>query len=238
MPSQGDVTLIEDVLDEFKRRLFDEWLPAFCHDEKRQFSTDGFNTNSIKVSAYDAYHFMRALDHNIVINIGGGRYRMPQSKAQEQIFWTGAKGVTPRSLTLWIEPIITIAAMARLHFDYGWPLECLGTQSEKWEFDVIAFKPGDLTHEYIAGEVKKTSKEIDTLLMHMMEICTDGSLDSSTIAPAKVNAHRKCLGLRRCNAPFFWALGPDNDSRLFNVLYHDNGKITFESISCDNLYWK
>ena len=122
--------------------------------------------------------------------------------------------------------------------NFGCTRGCLGTQSKNYEFDVIAFKPEDLINEYIAGEVKKTSSEIDRLLKCMTEICLDGSLDSHPILPAKVNAHRKCLGLRRCKAPYFWAIGPDNDSRLFKVLYHDDGKITFDSISIDNLHCK
>jgi len=181
---------------------------------------------------------MRALDHKIVTNNGGGRYRMPQSKATEVIFWELEKTIIPRPINLWLEPIITIAAMARLHLDYGWPIDCLGTQSKKYEFDIIAFKPDDLNNEYIAGEVKKSSVEIDRLLMYMKEICVDGSLDCQSIPAAKVNAHRKCLGLRRCRAPYFWALGPDNDSRLFKVEYHPDGKITFDGISSNNLYWK
>lgn len=227
-----------DVIEEFKHRLLSDWLPTFCNDERRRFQVEGFKPESIKVSAYDAYNFLRALDHNIITDTGGGRYRMPQSKAFEQIFWEHEKKIFPRPLTLWLEPIITIAAIARLHLDYGWPLQYLGTQSQKWEFDIIAFKPDDLSNEYIAGEVKKSSKEIDKLLNHMMEIGSDGSLYSTAISPAKINAHRKCLGLVRCKAPYFWALGPDNDSRLFKVLYQTDGIIKLDSIPTDNLYWE
>lgn len=224
-------------LHEFTERLLNVWLPAYCNDEKRKYSEKGFNIRSMKVSAADARDFIRALDNNIVLDTGGGRYRMPQSKAIEVIFWEGAKKTIPRPITLWLEPIITIAAMARLHLDYGWPISYLGTQSEMWEFDIIAFKPNDLKNEYIAGEVKKSSKELDVLIHYMKDICSDGSLDNGSVPKEKRNAYKKCLGLRRCKAPFFWALGPDNDSRLFKVEYHADGSITFKIISDDNLYW-
>lgn len=226
-----------DVIEKFTHRLLSDWLPTYCNDERRRFLVEGFKLESIKVSASDAYDFMRAIDHNLITDTGGGRFRMPQSKAFEQIFWEHEKTISPRPITLWLEPIITIAAIARLHLDYGWPLLCLGTQSKNWEFDVIAFKPNDLQNEYIAGEIKKSSKEIDKLIAQMKEIGSDGSLNCPTIIPARVNAHRKCLGLVRCKAPYFWALGPDNDSRLFKVHYPDNKSINFENISSDHLTW-
>lgn len=227
-----------DVIEEFKQRLLSDWLPTFCNDEHRRFLVEGFKLESIKISAHDAYDFMRAFDHNIITDTGGGRYRMPQSKAFEQIFWEHEKTIFPRPLTLWLEPIITIAAITRLHLVYGWPLQYLGTQSAKWEFDVIAFKPADTVNEFIAGEVKKTSKEVDKLINQMIEIGSDGSLQNNVVLESRKNAHRKCLGLLRCKAPYFWAIGPDNDSRLFKVLYQTDGIIKLDSIPTDNLYWE
>lgn len=224
------------ILEEFTRRLLTDWLPNFCNDQQRKFSVEGFKAESIKVSAYDAYDFIRALDHNIITDTGGGRYRMPQSKAFEQIFWEHERTIFPRPLTLWLEPVITIAAIARLHLDYGWPIEYIGTQSVKGEFDVIAFQPTDIVNEYIAGEVKKTSKEVDKLLTHMIEIGSNGSLKNNDVLDSRKNAHRKCLGLLRCKAPYFLAIGPDKDNRLFKINY-DEYIITFEKAAIDNLHW-
>jgi hypothetical protein len=42
---------------------------------------------------------------------------------------------------VWIEPVVTIAAMARLHFEFGWPISCLGMQSKTWAFDLMGYKP-------------------------------------------------------------------------------------------------
>ncbi len=235
MNDQNDNSM--EILADFSRRLMEDWLPAYCNDPKRNYSTDGFKQDSIKVSAQDARDFMRAIDTKIVTDVGGGRFSMPQSKAVEVIFWEGSKATTPRPITLWLEPVITIAAMARLHLDYGWPIDCLGMQSEKWSFDFISFKPHDLQNEHIAGEVKKSSKEIDDLLANLQKSCADCDLDFSTASPARINAHKKWLGLRRCRAPLFWALGPDGDSRLFEVTYTSEDEIRLNRTSDNQLYF-
>ena len=211
-----------DILAEFSRRLAEEWLPNYCHDPKRNYSPEGYNQNSNRVTVTDALDFMRALDHGLVTDLGGGRFRLPQSRATEVIFWEGSKSTTPRKITLWLEPVITIAAVARLHLNYGWPLECLGTQSEKWEFDIIAFLPSEIRNEHIAGEVKKTSKELDDMLAKMEMSCAEMNTCNGSSRERK-NAHNKWLGLCRCRAPLFWAVGPNGDSRLFEVSYSSSG---------------
>ena len=85
----------------------------------------------------------------------GGFFLAPLSKAREQIFWTGSKNVDPRPLTLWIEPIITIGALAKLHVLYGWPAEKLGTQSKTWAFDLVGYG-ANKNDELLACEVKKS----------------------------------------------------------------------------------
>jgi len=223
---------------EFSQRLTADWLPTYCHDPKRNYAIAGYKPLSNTVTPLDARDFMRALDHKIVIDLGGCKFRMPRSRATEVIFWEGAKAATPRPITLWLEPVITIAAMARLHLDYGWPLDCLGTQSEKWEFDVMVFKLQDLHNEYIAGEVKKTSKELDELLINMQLSCVEGTLDYCSASQARKNAHNKWLGLQRCRAPLFWALGPGGDSRLYEVSYSYAGNIAMSRTDDTQLYFQ
>lgn len=225
------------IMAEFSRRILEEWLPTYCNDPQRKYSVEGYKPNSNKVTEQDARNFMRALDHGIVSDTGGGRFRMPQSRATEVIFWEGSKATIPRPVTLWIEPVITIAAIARLHLDYGWPIDCLGTQSEKWEFDLMAFKPQDLKNEHIAGEVKKSSRELDELLINLHKFCVEDSLDYSTASSAEKNAHKKWLGLHRCHAPLFWAVGPDGDSRLFEVSYSSEGNIVLSRTTDDQLHF-
>ncbi|CAG0954728.1 hypothetical protein GEOBC_00394 [Geobacteraceae bacterium] len=226
-----------DITVEFSRRLLEEWLPTYCNDPQRKYSVEGYKPSSNKVTVQDARDFMRALDHGIVTDTGGGRFRMPQSRATEVIFWEGSKTATPRPVTLWMEPVITIAAIARLHLDYGWPTDCLGTQSEKWEFDLMAFKPLDLKNEHIAGEVKKSSKELDELLIHLNKFSAGINLDYCSASPTEKNAHKKWMGLHRCHAPLFWAVGPGGDSRLFEVSYSSEGNIVLNRTSDDQLHF-
>jgi hypothetical protein len=213
-----------DAQQEFWCRLKEEWLPAYCNDPKRRYATEGFNAGSNTVSEQDARDFLRAIDQNVVSVDSGGRFRMPQSKTHEVLFWEHSTLITPRPITLWLEPVITIAAVARLHLHYGWPVDCLGMQSEDSAFDVTVFIPGDLKNEYIAGEVKDSATQLDRLLRHMNQCGAEG--DSECSAPKiRKNAHRKVVGLKRCRAPIFWAIGPSGDSRVFGVTYRDDGRI-------------
>lgn len=221
---------LDVVLTEFVRRLMKEWLPAFCEDPKRRYSMDGFDSESIEVSSHDARDFMRALDCGLVVDTGGGRYRAPQSHAFEQIFWEGDKTVNPRLITLWLEPIITIAALARLHLDSGWPKKCLGTQSKTWAFDLLAVRPGE-ENSHIVGEVKKTRKELDSLLRYMDECCARALNTTGEPPSSRRNAYRKWQALVDSPVPIFWAIGPDGDSRVYSVERISDNRITLHPVS-------
>jgi len=219
----------EQILAEFTNRLTTEWLPTFCEDPKRNYPKDGFRRSSIKVSPVDARDFLRALDLGIVNDSGGGRYRAPRTHAFEQLFWTWTNAEHPKPISLWLEPIITIAAVARLHLQYGWPKECLGTQSKKnWAFDLFVVRPESGDSEYIAGEAKKTTREIDQLVSYMRLSCVEGDIDCSAVSQSRRNAHKKWIGLRQSRAPIFWAVGPGNNSRLFTVTYSSEGPVSLE----------
>ena len=227
-----------NVQQEFWHRLKTDWLPAYCNDPARRYDIAGFRADAKKVADIDARDFMRALDHNVVTVDSGGRFRMPRSSANEVIFWELSPTVSPRPISLWIEPVITIAAVARLDLDYGWPVDCLGMQSIEWAFDLTAFKPNDLEHEFIAGEVKASTRELDRFLAHFQECCAAGDHDCANTKPGRKNAHRKWLGLRRCRAPLFWTIGPGSDSRLFEVLYHEDGTIELNKAPQTMLHYR
>jgi hypothetical protein len=226
-----------DAQQEFWHRLREEWLPAYCNDSKRRYAIEGFDAGSKTVSEQDARNFLRAIDQKVVSVDSGGRFRMPRSKTHEVLFWEHSTLITPRPVTLWLEPVITIAAIARLHLDYGWPVDCLGMQSADSAFDLMAFRPPNFENEYIAGEVKDSAKQLDRLLAHMNQCCAEG--DSECSAPkTRKNAHRKVVGLKRCRAPIFWALAPDRDSRVFEVEYGDDERITLHPSLEENLRFR
>jgi hypothetical protein len=190
----------------------------------RCYSIEGFKSSTIKnLSEYDAKWFMRAIDDGLVVE-SKGDFLAPRSSAKEMIFWEGSKMKNPRPITLWIEPIITIEALARLNKEFGWPSSNLGTQSKTWEFDLACYS-GALQKEHIVCEVKKTPKEIEKLLHFMQHY---SAKEVQTIEPENAterNAYRKVQGIRKTWPILFWALGPNNDSHVFEIVRSEGSEM-------------
>jgi hypothetical protein len=200
------------VLEEFRARLHDEWLPSFCNAPHRNHPLDGFDDSNLRsLSELDAHWFLRSLSLGIVAE-AGGFFTAPQSKVREQLFWTGSKTTNPRRLTLWLEPIVTIGALARLHEVYGWPTSRLGCQSSDWAFDLVCY--GDNGETIVAGEIKKTSREVDTLVAHMSVQSLDDADRPRPVRGSEKNAFMKVTGVR---PQFFWALGPADSGGVYRV---------------------
>ncbi|MGH6881073.1 MAG: hypothetical protein ACREFM_09145 [Hypericibacter sp.] len=210
-------------------------LPTFCNDPSRGWGCEGFKENWKKVTEKDAADFLSALDAGLVKHLGRGLYRAPRSQASEQFFWSGRKNVSPRPVAIWVEPIIAVAVLYRLHFKWGWPKDLLGTQSRKWEFDVTAYRASDLNNEYVACEVKKTAAELDQLVELMQRFSTDRDLCDAPKSSKEKNAFRKLKGLQARQAPIFWAVGPNGANKVFRATYTDRGAVSLISASDDAL---
>jgi hypothetical protein len=199
----------------FQDRLLLDWLPSFCG--KRGYSLDGFVRAGLeKLSERDAADFIDALDVGLVTH-NEGTFQSPMSKAREQIFWEGAKTANPRRITLWHEPIITIAVLRRLQRDHHWPADRLGLQSADWAFDLVAYERDNPSIERMACEVKKSAREINTLIDHMQHYLKAPEDILPSLKPVQRNAFKKVIGLRKTQAATFWAAGPDNHLRCFTV---------------------
>lgn len=198
----------------FEAILNDELLPAFCSHPTGQYEVAGFRKETMRISELDATDFVRAWKAELITPTEKPwLYRCPKSAASELFFWAGRKQPTPRRFTLWLEPVITVAALARLRFDFGWPAHLLGTQSPDWAFDLVGLSP-NADGERVLGEVKKSRKEVE-LLIELMQ-----AFGSDPDAPAppggkELNAYRKVEGLRNSGAPVFWAVGPDGFNKVF-----------------------
>ena len=210
-------------------------LPTFCNDPSRGRGCEGFKEDWTKVTEKDAADFLSALDAGLIEHVGRGLYRAPKSHASEQFFWEGNKNISPRPVTLWVEPIITVAVLYRLHFKWGWPKNLLGTQSKKWDFDVIAYRASDLSNEYVACEVKKTVAELDQLVELMGRFSAVRDLRDAPKSKREENAFRKLTGLQERRAPIFWAVGPNGANKVFRMTYTDGGALTWKSASDDAL---
>lgn len=215
---------------EFDRVITDRLIPEFCDNPKKSFTPESFKSETLeKVSEYDARYFLMAIKAGLVEHQGCGHYTAPLSQTFEQFFWEGPKAVQPQRFTLWVEPIITVAGLARLHFDHGWPRCLLATQPRGWAFDLAAFHPDSQTI-LIACEVKKTSKEIEDLLAFMGDFARNPAASEPKTGKVR-NAYKKILGLRKHQPQFFWALGPNCHSEVFQVEYEAAGHIDLISTS-------
>lgn len=213
------------MLATFESRLQNDWLGPFC--EARSFSCDGFKTQSIaKLSPKDANNFMRAVDGGLVTH-RDGTFNAACSKAKEQIFWTGLRSISPRPLTLWLEPIITIGGLARLHEDFGWSADRLGLQSSTWAFDLVGYA-GDGKTELLVCEVKKTEREINKLTELMTKHLATPAEALSELKGSERNAFKKVLSLRNSGSQVFWALGPEHHGFVFRIRRDHAGSIGLE----------
>jgi len=222
------------MLQAFQDRILKHLLPEFCNDSSRSWTADGFKADWQKITELDAADFLRGIDGGVIRHKGRGLYRAHLSYASEQFFWSGLRRKNPRPIYLWAEPIITIAVLARLHFDLDWPSELIGTQTKKvWAFDVATYWPQKPDVEYIVCEVKKSPKELNLLVDLMNKFGADPH--ANQIARKEQNAYRKVKALRSSRPPLFWAVGPGGTSFAFRMGYLENGVISFQQIATQEL---
>lgn len=218
----------------FRQQMYEVWLPSFCNAPDRNYGVEGFKDSSAdKLKEHDAYWFLQAVELGIVSE-ELGFFTAPRSKAKEQIFWQGLRRKVPRPVTLWIEPIITIGALAMLHQKYGWPINSLGAQSATWAFDLVGYGK-NMEDELLVCEVKKTVSEIDTLLKLMKQYANQHDLDA-ILAGKERNAFKKVSGIRRTWPPIFWALGPNEYSLVFKVVRTTGDNFVLEETDSSALH--
>lgn len=217
----GSRSKLQDCQGAFRQILDSELLPQFCGDERRQYEQSGFRRDSFTISDVDAADFVRAWKEGLMRQQKPGLYRAARSAASEQFFWSGPRDQVPRSFTLWVEPVITVAALARLHFNFRWPVDHIGTQSWDGAFDVMAFRPGC---DSIAGEIKKSIPEITQLLELMQRFGRDPQAAMPSAGKAR-NAYKKIVALRARRAPVFWAVGPGGYNTVYRVEYGVDGTV-------------
>jgi hypothetical protein len=214
------------MIAEFNQRLVDEWLIPFC--TTRGYSIDGYDNRGIaKIFESDACDFLQSIDHGLVTHLGGV-FTAPRSRAKEQIFWEGAKKEVPRKITLWLEPIITIGALRRLQRDFGWSGDLLGLQSANWAFDLVAYHPFKTNTEYLMCEVKKSTREIDSLIRLMQTHLNSSSEIEGSLKGAERNAFKKVLSLRASRSHVFWALGPNGYEYVFKIIREPGNSVRLE----------
>jgi hypothetical protein len=86
-------------IEEFRRLVFDDLLPAFANAPSRGWEIEGFSEkNFSELTEADAYDFLRAWRSGLIRHEGDGHYTAPKSNAKEQFFWSDLKNSSPPSL--------------------------------------------------------------------------------------------------------------------------------------------
>lgn len=211
---------------EFEHLLHDTLIPDWVSATDRSMEISSYSGSKTPLSEYDASAFMRAWRLGMIHHYERGRYRFRKNGSIEQFFSSGPKAQSPRTYSLWLEPIIQVGSLARLHLDLGWPEDRIGTQSNDGAFDVIAFRTAR-NREIIAGEVKKTKSEATRLVELMSDFGSDPDAEEPK-AGSRRNAFKKVAALRERRPPIFWAIGPDQFSKVYEVRYFSRGQIELE----------
>ncbi|MGI9173315.1 MAG: hypothetical protein ACR2F0_08410 [Chthoniobacterales bacterium] len=131
-----------------------------------------------------------------------------------------------------------MAASARLHLDYGWPLDLLGMQSADNAFDAMAFETPECLNERVAVEVKRDAAGVRRLLKHLALCCAGEHADSCYAKGTRRNAHKKWVAINARRPPLFWAVGPYPVSRVFAVVHDEAGGVQLEEVSTDRLHFE
>lgn len=218
---------------EFDDLLQQKLIPEFCSDPKRSMDISGFLPETNFVTERDAADFLRAWKAGFAVHQDHGRYHICEGRLIDQFFWERGKAVPGRRFSLWMEPVITMGALARLHFDLSWPKNLLVSQPGTWAFDLAALTP-DRKTAAIAGEVKKTRREVENLLRYMRTLGESPDATEPSSGPAR-NAFRKVSALRGELAPIFWAIGPEGYEQVFSVDYDQAPLIRFVSVDRESL---
>ncbi|GEM_PF-4550283 len=167
----------------------------------------------------EAYHFLRALDNEIVEVNNIGECSLP--KLHRTIRKPTEPCLFPRKRNqiylFWREYITQVGAVARLVLDYGWKENLVALDPNDWEFNLACYSgPDSSAKMIIAGETKKTETELRTMLNSLL------NASNSTLTLVQLNStdgHKKYKGLLKEQPLYFWAVAP-GVSRSFSVKYN------------------
>lgn len=217
--------------DEFKRRLTNSWLPAYCHDHGRNYAEAGFRLESVDIAEIDGADCLDAINNGVVFDIGGGRYRASMSTATEPLFWEGSRNAATRPITLWREPVITFAALGRLARDFSWPKHLLGTQPRGWAFDLAAHSPRDPARYRILGEVKKSASEFRKLASELQQLAL-----TPTTAKVSENTKKKWLAIANLKPQIVWLIGPARLELVLEVTHGPGSRVSLNECNSSLLH--
>jgi len=213
-------------LDRF-RAVLAEWAQQYHHLQPAPSGPIDLPTD---LHADEANGFLRALDAGIVRVTDSGRCALPS------IHRASAKPTEPCLFSrrpdgsvylAWREFITQVGAVASLVLEYGWPTGLVALDPRTLEFDVAGFaSPASDAFMAVAGETKKTQRELSRLLAQMDLAIR--SPDVLTQRPSS-DGSKKYRGLVKERPLYFWAVAP-GVRRAFRVK-HDGPLAALEEIA-------
>lgn len=180
--------------------------------------TKNIEDYTLKLPSYEDIHideaegFIRAIDASIVIvnEIGGCKlpnlHRADTKPTEVSSLFSNKKN--HEIYLAWREYITQIGAVTSLCIDYKWPIELVALDPRDWTFDVAGFETTQKnSYMIIAGETKKTEKELIKLLSEMTEAMKN-KLSLLELADTKKDGYKKYRGLLKEKPLYFWASAP------------------------------
>lgn len=168
----------------------------------------------------DIEHFRRAVECGLAEISHDGSYRIRSDCADGISSHSQPDGGRSVPSIQAPEHIIGLAAMARLHLDFGWPKECLIGYPHRSSFSIVASVLPKSNSAHIACDVRKTADELARLVADVRILCRKRPLISRQASGEEGCSARRWLETFRRNRPaLFWVLGPSATRILYQLSY-------------------
>jgi hypothetical protein len=191
--------------------LIQEALPKLARANE---ATPLLTSTTPPITESEAAGFFRAIDAGLFELTGEG-YCIPRT-LRLSAGWTypllERRDSKVNQVSIWREWLTHAATAAVMHLDYGYSADDIGLDVDA--FDLMVYTP--INQPFIAVEVKKTTKELERLIVEMLALQEKPFALRRT--PRLTNSEQKYRGLLALRPPYFLASAPEL-TRAFAVAY-------------------
>ena len=122
-----------------------------------------------------------------------------------------------------------MAALAKLHVKFAWPVEYLATQPKGGQFDLAVFRSVSGDAMLIACEAKKTEQEALFLVSELTRLSHENVQIGVGLKNEQRNAFRKLAAIRDRKPDLLWIIGPGEHKRVFQITYEPHVALHYAS---------
>lgn len=169
------------------------------------------------VTWMDAKHFRRAVECGLVEMDQNASSRTFTDQVTSTLSEMWPDHNYPIPVVRTVEHVIAVAALARLHLDFGWPKECLACHPLGSSFSITASILPKSNSVHIACCVRKSVDELARLVASMMIVGRGMPLPSKVASDERKTVQRWLQDFRRDFLPLFWAIGPAGEGSLYQI---------------------